>query len=117
MKTLFITATLFLGAISLNAQSLNQAPVNTDNQAKLVKTKRIQPELARSKSTAERPVDEYMGKKDKILSVLTVATIPSDLPKYAVGMNRKEYRKQVITYLKNHKDIVKKEYHEKLDTL
>lgn len=111
---LIFTFLLLLGVSVSYAQVQERTQVNTDTQAKLVKTKKLQNGPGQNNV---KLVDEYMGKKEKILKILKTDYIPSDFPKYVIGSNRENYRNTVKTWLKNHLDLVKEKHRAKISSL
>lgn len=58
--------------------------------------------------------DQYQGRTNEILNVITVDKIPSDFPKYIKGKGIEWYNDQIDIYYRLHPSILKEHYRKKL---
>jgi hypothetical protein len=61
-----------------------------------------------------KTVGDYNQMDKKLCKWLKAGKIPADFPKYESTMTDEQYQKVMKTYLMEHKEMVKEEYHNKL---
>jgi hypothetical protein len=72
--------------------------------------------ISNASSNYINPVDEndqYMGKENEFLNMITLSSLPSDFPKYQKGWTFTEYDNQTEKYFKEHISILKEVYKSK----
>jgi lipopolysaccharide export LptBFGC system permease protein LptF len=60
--------------------------------------------------------DEYQGRTQEFLNLLTVKELPSDFPKYNKSYGTRGYNKLLDNFLATHKDIITESVRKKLES-
>jgi hypothetical protein len=58
--------------------------------------------------------DQYMGREKEFLNIMTVSALPADFPKYSRSLGLEGYSNTVEYYFKQHPDLLKDKWKQKL---
>jgi len=112
MKSIvIITLFSFASIVSFgqNTEPTQASEKNTSTQTTEMKKAEKAPTLQPAD-----PKDPYLGRQEKIKSIMKNGEIPASFPTYVQGSEYEAYKQTVFAWLNNHKDLIKEEAYEKL---
>ncbi len=107
---------LCLGSFTLlNAQSSSNS-MTTDQRAELRQSSKASITQTEAQDNVDTK-DEYLGKKEQILSRLKVKEIPASFPKYDGNISLEDYKVKTKEWYNNNKDLLREDFKQKLENL
>jgi hypothetical protein len=106
--TLFSFASLV--SFGQNIEPTQASEKNTSTQTTEMKKAEKAPTLQPAD-----PKDPYLGRQEKIKSIMKDGQIPTTFPKYIDGVSKEDYKQSVYTWVHNNQDLIKEEEYKKLE--